>query len=54
MYWFVIGAIFGVIHVLVLSQRRQVPLTEYPILGPLISAALGALTYGSVLWVIFG
>ena len=54
MYWFLIGAIFGVIHVLVMSQRRHIPLVDYPYLGPLAAAALGALTYGSSLWFVFG
>jgi hypothetical protein len=52
MYWFAIGAVCGVIHVWVwLKLRsREVP-NPVPVI--LASAALGAATYGTVLWIFF-
>jgi len=54
MYWFIIGAVFGIIHVMIVGQKRTLPLPNDPILGVLAAGALGALTYGSMMWLFFG
>jgi uncharacterized membrane protein YeaQ/YmgE (transglycosylase-associated protein family) len=53
MYWFIIGAIFGIIHVMIVGEKRSLPLPKDPILGVLAAAVLGALTYGTMMWLIF-
>lgn len=53
MYWFVIGAVFGIIHVWVwLSLRKREVVKPIPVI--LSSAVLGAVTYGTILYLFFG
>lgn len=53
MYWFVIGAVFGIVHVWVWLSRTQTEIDK-PIPTVLLAALLGAATYGTILWLFFG
>jgi len=53
MYWFVIGAVFGIIHVWWWLSRKNAEILK-PIPTVLIAAVMGAATYGTILWLFFG
>ncbi len=53
MWWFVLGAVLGVVQ-LVVRLHREPPEADNLLVGVLVSALLGAALYGTILWLIFG
>jgi hypothetical protein len=54
MWWFVLGALLGVIQLVVRFYREPPPPEANNLLvGFVLSAVLGAVLYGSILWLVF-